>query len=258
MTTGVSRRKGVSMEKEKIESLPVDRHLWYDGYIYIEYSRLINKYWNEKIKFTELSQAAQAELKDAIMHDDSKEQAIIRCIFKDKRDPESLLWCGVNLRISTADKYLQGKQSGEKTVNFQSLPEKIKEAVLDDILSADGEKIHNQLNYSEYLSDVELAKALGQKLLIEQYVENSEGKFELYEEYEANDFNWTVKDGKAYWIQLNPVSMSKEEMLENGNSCFYKTRRESFENYRISESKEKEQFVAQEKPEKKKHKYHGR
>lgn len=221
------------MEKEKIESLPSDRHLWYKGNLHLENRQ------GDEIKFSELSEAAQAELKDAIMHDNSKEPSIIRHIFMDKRDPDSLLWCGFKADVSTVDKHLHGKWSDEKTVDFQSLPEKIKEAVLDSTFAADGET-KGQLNFSEYLSDMELAKELGQKLLIEQYVKNSNGKFELYEEYEADDFNWTVKDGKAYWIfdnhgelQLNSVSMSKEEMLENGNDCFYKTRRESLENDRI-------------------------
>lgn len=41
-------------------------------------------------------------------------------------------------------------------LDFQALPQKIKAAVVDDILGADGEKIYSQLNFSEYLSDAEL------------------------------------------------------------------------------------------------------
>lgn len=138
------------MEKEKIESLPVDRHLWYKGNIHIENRQ------GDEIKFSELPEAAQAELKDGIMHDNSKEPSIIRHIFMDKRDPDSLLWCGFKADVSAVDKHSHGKWSDEKTVDFQTLPEKIKEAVLDDIFAADGETKHNQLNFNEYLSDAEL------------------------------------------------------------------------------------------------------
>ena len=147
------RRKGVCfMEKEKIESLPVDRHLWYKGRIFLE-----------EMKFAELPESIQNHAKRQIItcdtNDDSPDGAVMgvsNYVFPNGySDPKRLLFI-LTADSTFADKYPDGKRSEEKRIAFKDLPEKIREAIMEDMLKADGDRINSQLNFSEYLSDTEL------------------------------------------------------------------------------------------------------
>lgn len=120
---------GAEVERqEKFESLPVDRHLWdrvdrhlwYSGEVHIENRS------GDRLKFSELPQLAQEKLKYDIVHDSSNDPSIIRHIFKDKRDPDSLLWCGFKACVSTADKLFQGNGLMKKCLIFKHCHKRLK------------------------------------------------------------------------------------------------------------------------------------
>lgn len=149
------------MEKENIESLPVNRHLWYDGKIFLG---------DGEMKFAELPEPIQNRVKNLITGFDSLgdiendgTNSVVNWVFPngygdfpnrydDFKSPMFLF----TTCCSFTDKYADNKRSEEKKIAFSNLPEMIREAIIEDVLKANGEERKGQLNFSEYLSDSDL------------------------------------------------------------------------------------------------------
>ena len=174
-----------------METLPVDRHVWYDGDIVIRDEYRGGAEAAAECGFSDLSEESKETVKNLIVEmarEFSNTSHIAQLCNLTLDDGTEIPSATIDFSccVQTADRFRNSSVwQNERSEYLTNLPDAVIEAVVGDILDAKDEKVKiDQLSYGEYLNPEELkdlfSKEAGASNMEEKSPEKTEKKKQKY------------------------------------------------------------------------------